>query len=312
MSARSFVTDLELYGPQAARATVPSLDEARRYCRRLAGSHYENFSVLSRLLPRRLRQPVADVYAYCRWADDLADETGDPRRADSLLAWWAVQLHDCFDGRATHPVFVALAETVRQYDLPKEPFADLLVAFRRDQQVTRYETAGDVLEYCRYSANPVGRLVLGLGRAATPERVELSDAVCTGLQLANFCQDVANDWDRARIYLPLDACRRFGFDEADFARRQCNEAFRALLQYQVDEAEAWLRRGWPLVGRLPGDLRLPVALFVRGGLAILEAIRAARYDVWTARPGVSKMAKIRIIAQYWWRDKRGTLAGSQP
>lgn len=312
MSKPLFGDDLQLYGPQADPVEPPSRRRARRYCRRLARRHYENFSVLTRLLPRRLRQPVADIYAYCRWADDLADETGDPQRATALLRWWEGQLRQCYDGRATHPVFVALADTVRRFEIPSQPFADLLAAFRQDQRVTRYETTTEVLEYCRYSANPVGRLVLHLGRCATPDRVQLSDAVCTGLQLANFCQDVAGDWDRGRVYLPTVECRRFGFVEPDFARRQCTDAFRKLLRSRVDEAEGWLRRGWPLVARLPPDLRLPVALFVRGGMAVLGAIREAGFDVWTARPSVSRMDKLRIMWQCWWRNKRGTLAESEP
>jgi len=313
MTARTFAADLELYGPQAPPPPKPlSLGRARRYCRRLARRHYENFSVLSRVLPRRLRGPVANIYAYCRWADDLADETGDPRRATALLRWWEGQLKECYAGRTTHPVFVALADTIRRFEIPQQPLVDLLVAFRQDQRVTRYETAGDVLGYCRYSANPVGRLVLHLGRCCTPERVHLSDAICTGLQLANFCQDVAADWDRGRVYLPMAECRRFGFIEPDFARRESTDAFRQLLGSQVDEAEGWLRRGWPLLGKLPPELRLPVALFVRGGLAILAAIRTADFDVWTARPTVAKMKKLHIVFECWWRDKRGTLVGSQP
>ena len=165
-----FSTDLARYGPEAAAGTPFTLRQSRRYCRRLARRHYENFTVVSWLLPRRLRQHVANVYAYCRWADDLADEIGDPGRSLALLDWWERQLGDCYQGRATHPVFVALAETIRKFNIPREPFLDLLAAFRQDQQVTRYETIEQVLEYCRYSANPVGRLVLHLGQCHTPER----------------------------------------------------------------------------------------------------------------------------------------------
>ena len=159
---------------------------------------------------------------------------------------------------------------------PIEPFVDLLAAFRQDQRVTRYETIDQLLEYCRYSANPVGRLVLYLGRCHTPERARLSDSICTGLQLANFCQDVARDWDRGRIYLPQADCRRFGYDEAGFARRESNDAFRRLLAAQVEQAEGWLRGGLPLAAEMPPGLRLPVALFAAGGLATLEAIRRQR------------------------------------
>jgi squalene synthase HpnC len=296
-----FPNDLQRYGPQAAATAPPTLRQSRRYCRRLARRHYENFTVLGRLLPRRLRQHVSNVYAYCRWADDLADETGDPQRALALLAWWESQLHDCYRGRAAHPVFIALGETIRQFDVPVDPFIDLLVAFRQDQQVTRYETIQQVLEYCRWSANPVGRLVLYLGRCHTPERVRLADSICTGLQLANFCQDVARDWQRGRIYLPQAACRRFGYDEAAFARREPSDAFRQLLAAEVDQAEGWLRAGLPLAAKMPAGLRLPVTLFAAGGLATLEAIRRQNYDVWTKRPTVSKFEKLQLAVRCWWK-----------
>ena len=198
-------------------------------------------------------------------------------------------------------MFIALAETIRKFNIPAEPFSDLLVAFRQDQRVTRYETIDQLLEYCRYSANPVGRLVLYLGECHTPERARLSDSICTGLQLANFCQDVARDWDRGRIYLPQADCRRFGYDEACFARRECNDAFRRLLAAQVEQAEGWLRAGLPLAAKMPQGLRLPVALFAAGGLATLEAIRRQRFDVWTRRPTVSRSEKLRLLIGCWWK-----------
>ncbi len=287
--------DLERYGPLATKGAPPSLRQSRRYCRRLAAAHYENFTVASRLMPRRLRQHVSNIYAYCRWADDLADELGDSQHSLSMLDWWEGELRRCYQGEAVHPVFIALAETIRRFDIPIEPFLDLLVAFRQDQQVTRYDTIEQLLEYCRYSASPVGRLVLYLGRCHTPNRLRLADSICTGLQLANFCQDVARDWDRGRVYLPQNACRRFGYDEAMFSRHDCNDAFRRLLAAQVEQAEGWLRSGTPLASMMPPGLRLPVALFVEGGLATLEAIRRQRYDVWLRRPTVSKLEKFRLL-----------------
>jgi len=307
MAPPSIIADLELYGPRAQPPVPPTLRRSRRYCRRLARTHYENFSVLSLLVPRALRQHVCNVYAYCRWADDLADETGDPRQGLALLRWWEGLLRECYAGRVSHPVFVALADTIAQFSIPVDPFLDLLVAFRQDQRVVRYETDGQLLDYCRYSANPVGRLVLYLGRCFDGARSHLSDCICTGLQLANFCQDVARDWDRGRVYLPLAECRRFHYDEALFARRECNEAFRQLLAARVRDAEGWLRQGFPLVNLVSEDLRLPVALFVHGGLAILEAIRRQDYDVWSRRPVVGRLQKLRLMATVWWRLKRGTL-----
>jgi squalene synthase HpnC len=306
---RMFSHDLDLFGPDATPRPL-TLDESRRYCRRLAERHYENFTVASRLLPRRLRQHVCNVYAYCRWADDLADETGDPQRSLALLDWWEKLLHECYEDQATHPVFIALSETIRQFDIPVEPFLDLLTAFRQDQQVTRYETIDQLLGYCRYSANPVGRMVLYLGQCHTPERVRLADSICTGLQLANFWQDIARDWDRGRVYLPQADCRRFGYDEGCFARRECNEAFRRLLAARVEDAEGRLRAGLPLAMEMPKGLRLPVALFAGGGLATLEAIRRQRFDVWTRRPTVSRAERLRLLLGCWWKlrfDARGAL-----
>jgi phytoene/squalene synthetase len=178
--------------------------------------------------------------------------------------------------------------------------------------VTRYETLDQLFDYCRYSANPVGRLVLYLGECHTPQRVLLSDAVCTGLQLVNFWQDVARDWQRGRIYLPQAECRRFRYELSNFQRRVCNEAFRRLLAAQVEVAEGLLRRGIPLVGMMPPELRVSIALFIEGGLAVAAAIRRQDYDVWTTRPVISKMQKLRILASCWWRVRRGTFAGSGP
>jgi squalene synthase HpnC len=206
---------------------------------------------------------------------------------------------------------VALQQTIRQYQIPLEPFADLLVAFRQDQQVTWYENFEQLLQYCRYSANPVGHMVLHLGRCHTLERARLADFICTGLQLANFCQDVARDWDRGRVYLPRADCERFGYRRPDFASRSSSEKFRRLLAAEVDRAEGWLRKGLPLVHMMPNELRLPVALFAFGGLATLDAIRRQDYDVWTRRPVLSRMAKLRILLSCWWRLRRGILTGNR-
>jgi len=300
-----FSRDLALYGPEAKIPKPLRPRQGMRYCRRLAGRHYENFTVVSWLLPWPLRQHFYNVYAYCRWADDLADEPGDPQQSLLLLDWWEKELRDCYAGRTRHPVFVALADTIRHFSIPMDPFIDLLVAFRQDQRVRRYDDQGQLTQYCRYSANPVGRLILYLGKCHTPERAQLADSVCTGLQLANFWQDVARDWDMGRIYLPAADCTRFGYDDAMFARREVNDAFRRLMAAEVDLAEGHLRRGLPLVRWMPPELQLDVALFIHGGLAILHAIRQQNYDVWTSRPAISKKTKLWLVWKCWWELKRG-------
>jgi squalene synthase HpnC len=307
MKTAPFAADLARFGPTAQQPVVLTLRKSRRYCRRLARRHYENFTAASLLLPRHLRQHFCNIYAYCRWADDLADEVGDPQQSLALLRWWERLVYECYQGQATHPVFVALADTVRRFAIPIEPFLDLLVAFRQDQQVTRYETFGDLLNYCHYSANPVGRLVLYLAECFTPERARLSDAVCTGLQLANFWQDVARDYDQGRIYLPQVDCRHYQFDESAFAGRKCTEGFRRLMAAMVVEAEACLRRGLPLATKAPEEFQLPIALFAHGGLTILASIRGQNYDVWSKRPTVSFWEKLWLGAVCWWKLRRGTL-----
>ncbi len=305
MPIDTFAADLQLYGPQAPPPKDLTPKRSRRYCRRLARRHYENFTVVSRLLPRRLRQHFYNVYAYCRWADDLADQAGSPQRGLALLDWWEQHLRECYRGNAVHPVFIALGETIEQFQIPPEPFADLLVAFRQDQRICRYESFEKLLNYCRYSANPVGRLVLRLGRCHDERLGQLADLVSTGLQLANFCQDVARDYERGRIYLPLTHCRRWGFDESQFAHRKATEPFRRLLAAEVAEAEGWLHRGLPLVDLVSPQLKLDVALFIHGGLGILDAIRKCNYDVWSRRPVLRKRDKLKIFLACWWQLRRG-------
>ncbi|MCO6459353.1 MAG: squalene synthase HpnC [Pirellulaceae bacterium] len=303
MADPGFAAQLKVYGPDGDGPPC-DLPRAQAYCRQLARSHYENFTVASWLLPSDLRPHFHAIYAYCRWADDLADEVQDAERSLELLEWWGEQLRACYAGQAWHPVFVALRETIGRFGIPSEPFEDLLVAFRQDQRQTRYATRAELLEYCRHSANPVGRLVLYLGRAFTPASADLSDQVCTGLQLANFCQDVAQDYQRGRIYLPSECRERHGYGEADFAAGRFNQAFRELLREQVDDAERHLRAGWPLVAELPRVLRMDVDLIVRGGLEILRATRRQDFDVWRRRPRVSKAAQIRLLLSAWWRAGR--------
>jgi len=295
-----FEEDFKRYGPQAPLSETISLSAARRYCRRLARRHYENFPVASWFLPRRYRQHFYNIYAYCRWADNLADLAPAPQQALVWLSWWESHLRACFQNRAIHPVFIALQETIQQFQIPPDPFVDLLVAFRQDQQVTRYDTFDQLLTYCRYSANPVGRLVLYVAGCHDPQRVVLADAICTGLQLANFWQDVAEDWKRGRIYLPLAHLRRFGGDETPIIRGVSTTAFKRALAAACDEAEGWLQRGKPLVGLVPSFLRMEVALFIEGGLAILQAIRQQDYEVLTNRPTLSRCQKLGLLLRTWW------------
>lgn len=295
MAAPSFLEDLEQFGPDRS-AAAPSLADAQQYCRRLACTHYENFIVASRLLPRELRQHFYHVYAYCRWADDLADETGDRDRSLQLLDWWQHELEECYAGRARHPVFVALEATIAEFAIPIEPFRDLLTAFRQDQTTTWYATFDELLGYCRNSANPVGRLVLYLGRCHDDRLGALSDDVCTGLQLANFWQDVARDRLKGRVYLPQDDMTRFGVTDADLDRPAATPEFKYLLRYEVGRAEEFLRRGLPLVDDVPRSLAGDIWLFVHGGLRILHKIRAIDYDVLARRPKVSKFDQARLLA----------------
>ena len=209
---------------------APSLNEARAWCRQLAESHYENFHVATWFLPKVLRPHFHAIYAYCRVSDDLGDEVGDRSAALALLDLWGRELDACYEGRVRHPVFVALAETIRACSIPKEPFADLLKAFRQDQTVTRYRTIQEVLEYCRYSANPVGRLVLYVCGYADEERFQLSDATCSALQLANFWQDVRVDFGKDRVYLPQEDMKRFGVSDETIAQGAATPEFRALLK----------------------------------------------------------------------------------
>ncbi len=264
------------------------------------------------MLPGKLRQHFYNIYAYCRWADDLADKMGDPQQSLALLGWWERQLRDCYEGRSAHPVFIALAETVERFKIPPAPFVDLLVAFRQDQRMRKYETIDELLNYCRYSANPVGRLVLYLSRCHTDETVLLSDAICTGLQLVNFWQDVAEDFGKGRIYLPQVDCHRFGYEMSHFQNRECNDAFRQLMEYEVERAEGWLRRGLPLINIVRPRLQFEVALFIHGGLAVAEAIRDQGYDVWAKRPIVGRRKKLRLALSCWWKLKTGAFRRSKP
>jgi squalene synthase HpnC len=279
----------------AAMAARPTVPEAQTYTRWLATHHYENFHVVSWLLPKRLHQDFYNVYSYCRWADDLGDEMGDTAESLRLLAWWREGLQAMYAGRATHPVFVALEGTVARYSIPQQPFDDLIGAFVQDQTVTRYRNWEEVFGYCRGSANPVGRLVLYLCGYSDAERQRLSDATCTALQLANFWQDVTVDWEKDRVYMPLDVLERNGSSVEDIAARRATPGFVAAMREVVLRARELFLEGLPLAGMVDRRLAVDIELFSRGGMRVLEKIEAQNYDVLLRRPSISKTERVWLL-----------------
>lgn len=248
-------------------------------------------------MPKRLRQHFFNVYAYCRISDDLGDETGDCAASLQLLDEWESELNACYAGAPRHPVFVALTGTVREFDIPQQTFVDLLTAFRQDQRVMRYETFDDLLGYCRYSANPVGHLVLYLCGYRDVERQQLSDFTCTALQLANFWQDVSSDYVKGRIYLPLEDLRQCGVSEEEIANKNNSSQFRELMRFEVQRAREWFDRGLPLIGKVSNELAVDIELFSRGGQEILTAIERQDYAVLGKRPAISKGRKLALVAR---------------
>ncbi len=287
--------ELEIAGKLPADGCAPA--EAQTYTRWLATHHYENFNVASWLLPKELHQHFYNLYAYCRWADDLGDEIPVRERALELLDWWERELDACYEGRARHPVFVALRETIVAKDVPKQPFADLLKAFRQDQVVKRYPTWDAVLDYCVYSANPVGRLVLYLCGYRDEERQKLSDATCTALQLANFWQDVSRDLEIGRIYIPLDRAAAHGLSEADIVGRKFDHRYESLMKELIEYTRGLFAKGRPLAKRVEGKLSVDLEMFSRGGLAVLDSIEAMGYDTLHRRPEVSRVKQVRLLGR---------------
>jgi len=271
------------------------LESAHAYSRWLATHHYENFQVVTFLLPKRLRQDFYNVYAFCRWADDLGDEIGDTQESLRLLEWWRGELEAMYGGLVKHPVFVALEGTVAKHKLPKEPFSDLITAFVQDQTVTRYRTFDELYGYCRNSANPVGRLVLYLCGYSDPERQQLSDATCTGLQLANFWQDVSVDWEKDRVYLPTEVLERHGASIDNIRERRATYEFREAMKESVAVARDFFMKGLPLTRMVDRRLALDLELFNRGGLRILDKIEAQNYDVLTRRPAIGKGERVGML-----------------
>jgi len=271
--------------------------DAQQYTRWLATRHYENFNVASWLLPRDLHQHFYNVYAYCRWADDLGDEVADESRALALLDWWESELEACYAGQPRHAVFSALAPTIQQFDIPKTPFADLLKAFRQDQVTPRYADWAGVLGYCQYSANPVGHLVLYLCGHRDAERQQLSDATCTALQLANFWQDVARDLEKGRIYIPLDRAAAHGVSEADITGKVFNEKYATLMRELIAYTRRLFAEGMPLARMVRPEMRVDIELFGRGGVAVLDAIEKMGYDTLHHRPVISRGKQVRLLGR---------------
>lgn len=303
-SGKSSLVSVSKWGPEAIYAP-PTLEAAQAYCRQLALGHYENFPVATFLLPRELRQPFFAVYAFCRWADDLGDEQPSPADALRLLGWWRNELRSCYAGQCRHPVYVALKPVIDAFDIPIDHFEALISAFEQDQTVREYDTFAQLTDYCTRSANPVGRLVLRLFRCDREPLAEWSNSICTGLQLANFWQDVGRDLNLGRIYLPQEDRLRFGYSDDDLRQRRTTPAFLSLMKCEVDRAREFLKHGRPLIEQLPPALQIDVELFLEGGLCVLRKIEAIEYRVWETRPRVRKLdfagLIIKCVARRWGR-----------
>jgi squalene synthase HpnC len=287
----------------AVPAVRPTLAEAQAWCRHLATTHYENFHVATFFLPKRVRPSFESIYAFSRVSDDLGDEVADTATATRLLTTWEAMLDECYDrpGASIHPVYVALRQTIDETGAPKQLFADLIHAFAMDQTKTKYESLEELIGYSRLSANPVGRLVLWVSGYQDEERARLSDKVCTALQLINFWQDVVEDWERGRRYLPADAMRRFKVTDAQIQERRFTPEFGAMMEFLCGYAGLMLREGGAISRTVDRELATTLKLFEKGGAAALNGIVAQGYDVLTSRPSVSKSTKVRLLG--------GALAG---
>lgn len=279
-------------------AVRPTLADAQAWCHALATSHYENFHVATFFLPKRVRPYFESIYAFSRVSDDLGDEVADTTLASNLLTTWQGMLDECYDEpeRSRHPVFVALQQTIAETDVPRELFRDLIYAFQMDQRVTKYGSLEELVEYSRYSANPVGRLVLWVSGYRDEARGLLSDKVCTALQLINFWQDVVEDWERGRRYLPADAMARFGVTDENISSKVFTPGFRAMMEHLTGYALAMLSEGGAISGTVDQELAVMLDLFRKGGEAAAQGIVDQDYDVLRVRPSVSKGTKVRLLA----------------
>ena len=286
---------------QTDDSAAVSVEQAYEQCAALAKSHYENFTVVSRFLPREVRRHLYAIYAFCRTVDDLGDEHSGDRLA--ALDDWEQDLRKCYDSEPAHPYLKALQHTIREFDIPSEPFLRLVEANRMDQGSNRFESYDDLDFYCQHSANPVGRLVLYVFGYGDEFRQRLSDATCTALQLANFWQDVARDHAMGRIYIPLEDMRRFGYSEEELDRGVVNGAFRSLMAFEVERARALFAEGEKLIDTLDGPFKLDVALFTKGGSKVLDMIEQRGFDVLSSRPALSRFSKFRLMLGTFLRLK---------
>lgn len=287
--------------PAISDGTPVSVEEAFAQCEQLAKTHYENFSVGTRIIPKELRKHFYSVYAYCRGVDDLGDEAEGDRLKQ--LDEWGNQLDLCYSDKPSHPYFVALQQTIRQFEIPREPFEKLIEANRRDQRILKQSNFEELLEYCDHSANPVGHLVLYIFGHREPELHILADNTCTALQLANFWQDVKRDYDIGRIYLPADDMARFGVTEEMISKGHATPEFKALMRFEVERTRELFIKGYELVKHVDGQAKIDLALFTGGGLTVLRAVEKLDYDVLTERPEVSKSTKLRLLISAYVRTK---------
>ena len=285
---------------QALTNTSPSIDEAYAYCAHLTKAHYENFPVGSLLIPKSLRPHVQAIYAFARTADDFADEPGLSKEERlTQLNLWQDHLNTC-EHHPHGPIFTALAQTIKTQHLPIQLLNDLLTAFRMDVATNRHNTLNDLLHYCTFSANPVGRLILHLFDYRSSELVQYSDAICTGLQLANFWQDIAIDFSRDRIYLPKEDMQRFNVTEADLQKGQVTANFKNLLDHLIAHTTQSFQAGYPLLRQVHGRLKYELRLTWLGGMHILHKISENNYDIFQNRPKLRKSDFPHLLIQALW------------
>jgi squalene synthase HpnC len=271
-------------------------DEAFAYCASITEAHYENFPVASFFLPEEKRPYIQALYAFSRVADDFADELHRPadERMEELNAW-EEHLRRCYEGEAEHPVFIALRETVKRYDIPIDPLRDLLTAFKRDVTQSRYETFEDLLSYCRCSANPVGRLVLMIFNYREEFLFEYSDSICTALQLTNFWQDINIDREKDRLYIPLEDFERYKYSVEEWQDKKVTDGFLDLMRFEVQRTKDLFYRGAQLPSVVAKDLQLELKLIWFGGMEILRMIEKYHYNTIDNRPKLGLMSKVKIL-----------------